>query len=73
VGGFIDIVEDGKNGYLVEPGNPDGYHLALEKLLSDYSLLKSFRLASREKAQEFDIRQVAQAYEEVFSSLIHRS
>jgi len=73
VGGFIDIVDNGKNGYLVEPDNPDGYHLTLKRLLTDSSLLKRFRLASREKAQEFNIKRVAQAYEDIFSSIVHKS
>jgi glycosyltransferase involved in cell wall biosynthesis len=71
IGGFIDIVEEGKNGYLVEPTNPDGYYLALKKLLTDNSLLKRYRLASREKARDFDIQRVAQAYENVFLSIVH--
>jgi L-malate glycosyltransferase len=70
VGGFIDIVEGERNGYLIEPGNSDGYYLALKVLLTDLSLLERFRLASRESAREFDIRQVASAYEKVFSSII---
>jgi glycosyltransferase involved in cell wall biosynthesis len=73
VGGFIDLIENGKNGYFVEPGNPGGYQLALKELLSDRSLLKRFRQASREKAQEFDIKHVAQAYEGIFSSIVLKS
>ncbi len=71
VGGFIDIVDEGKNGFLVEPSNPDGYYPALEKLLTDDSFLKRCRLASRKKANEFDIKRVAQAYEDVFKSIVH--
>ena len=71
VGGFIDIVENGKNGFLVDSGDPDGYYMALKEVLTDNLLLKRFRLASREKAQEFDIKRVAGAYEELFSSVIH--
>jgi glycosyltransferase involved in cell wall biosynthesis len=73
VGGFIDIVENGKNGFIVEPGNTNGYLLALRELLSDRSLLNRFRQASREKAQEFDIKRVAQAYEDIFFSIVQKT
>jgi len=70
VGGFIELVDEGKNGFLVDLENPNGYLTGLRKLLEDTACLKSFRLASREKAQEFDINRIVQAYENVFLSCI---
>ncbi len=89
IGGFIDLVESGVNGYLIEPSDPcpearissleaqtpnistsDGYASALENLLCSPERLQAFRLASRRKAQDFDIQQVARAYEEVLASAV---
>jgi len=70
VGGFVELVDEGKNGFLVDLQHPDDYLVGLQKLLEDYTLLKSFRLASRKKAQNYDINQIAGAYEDLFSSII---
>jgi glycosyltransferase involved in cell wall biosynthesis len=79
VGGFVDLVDQGINGYLIDPGladaetlsgaSADGYIQALRELLSRPESLLAFRLASREKAAAFDIRAIGQAYEEIFLSI----
>jgi L-malate glycosyltransferase len=80
IGGFLDLVDSGVNGYLIDPAGlgphsnpsapspPDGYASALEKLLCCPERLQAFRLASRLKAQNFDIQRVARAYEEILAS-----
>jgi len=68
IGGFIDLVENGHNGYLVNPKNPDEYKVSLKKLLTDRDLLQTYRYASRKKAQNFEIKNVARSYEEIFIS-----
>ncbi len=65
-GGLVDIVDPGVNGYLVEKSNPAGYAQALAELLSDRQKLLAFRLASREKAREFDLVRVVEAYTRLF-------
>jgi len=66
IGGFIELVDNGINGYLVETTNPSGYHHALEGLISNAGRLKAFREASREKAHCFDINHVVQSYDAIF-------
>ncbi|MBN1147694.1 MAG: glycosyltransferase family 4 protein [Anaerolineales bacterium] len=70
VGGFVDLVDDGKNGYLVAPEKPDGYQRALVELLSAPDRLQSFRERSREKAACFDIDHVVASYERLFLEVI---
>ena len=65
---MTDIVDEGRNGYLVDIADPDGFARNLEELLSDRSRLLALRLASRQKAHQFDIHKVAQTYEDVFKS-----
>jgi len=69
-GGFIDLVDQGVNGELLDADNTKGYSTAIRKLLSDKDLLKSYRDASRKKSLNFDIKKVAERYEEVFTQLI---
>lgn len=72
IGGFIDLIDEGKNGYLIDPENPNGFASRLEGLLSDTTQLQAFRLASRQKAGHFDIVKVAGAYEALFLSVIQQ-
>ena len=65
VGGFVDMIEPFKNGFLVENPNGDGFSEPLRRLLSDAELLKNFRQASHVVANRFDIRHMVQAYQEL--------
>jgi glycosyltransferase involved in cell wall biosynthesis len=69
VGGFVDLVVDGENGFLIEPGDGDEFKRCLEQLIQDPQKLSQFRTASRQKAQEFDINLVTSAYEEIFNQV----
>ena len=68
VGGFIDLVEDGVNGYLVSA--PSSAAQRLEELLNDPERLHRYRKASRQMAKRFDINNVVAAYEELFFEVI---
>jgi glycosyltransferase involved in cell wall biosynthesis len=70
VGGWIDIVNPGKNGYLIPSQNPEGFSEALEMLLSNPELLKAFRISSREKAKCFELKSIVSEYETLMSQVI---
>ena len=70
VGGFVDIVESDKNGYLIPPGDASQFTIRLRELLTDKDRLSSFRHASLEKAQRFDINQIVEQYEQIFRTII---
>ena len=70
IGGFIDLVSPGENGYLVRIDQPQGYEAALRRLLSDPARLRAFRLASQQKAPAFDIGNVTAEYEEIFQAVV---
>ena len=69
-GGFIDLVDEGVNGHLVEVNRPEGYARALRGLLSDPPRLLRARQASRVKSQTFELQTVVGQYEEVFSLIV---
>ena len=66
VGGFVDLVDEARNGYLVEPNDTAGFSARLRKLLEDSSHLLSLRQASLEKAKSFEIARIAVQYENIF-------
>lgn len=65
VGGFIDLVEDGKNGFLHLPSERDEFSQSLRILLDDHQLLYKFRLASREISKKFDLERIVEEYEKI--------
>ena len=66
IGGFMDIVDDGKNGFLVDLVDPAGFSNGLRKLLLDKSYLQQFREASLKKAIQFDIVHIVGQYDRIF-------
>jgi glycosyltransferase involved in cell wall biosynthesis len=73
VGGIPDIIEDGINGYLIQPGNTEAMQEKLLLLLSSPDLREKFGKANKLKAKEkFDINiiipQLCSVYEQVLYS-----
>jgi len=62
VGGFVDLVTPGENGYLIDYPDSTEFEPALRSLLSDPARLKAFRDASREKARLFDLNRIVAEY-----------
>ena len=63
IGGFLDLVGHDSNGYLVEVEDEAGFASALRELLSARDRLLKFRLASLEKAKDFEIGKIVDQYE----------
>ena len=72
VGGCIDLVEEEKNGYLVDPTHPSGYAEALRELLTDPERLLHYRLASRQLANKFSLEQTVKKYERLLEKVIRQ-
>jgi glycosyltransferase involved in cell wall biosynthesis len=73
VGGFLDLVDPQHNGYLVEDPHGDGFCEPLRHLLADPLRLKSFREASHQVADRFDIRLMIQDYDALLQEAVARS
>ncbi|MBE7433608.1 MAG: glycosyltransferase family 4 protein [Anaerolineales bacterium] len=63
IGGFLDLVDQDSNGCLIEVRDEAGFASALRGLLSNRDRLLKFRLASLEKAKDFDIGKIVDQYE----------
>ena len=71
-GGNPEIVESGKNGFVIDPKDTGGFSVALRLLLTDQEKALAFRKNSLELAAKYDIRKVAQQYETVFDRVLSR-
>jgi glycosyltransferase involved in cell wall biosynthesis len=65
IGGFWDLVEREKNGFLIPPHSVPAFADALRRLISDPETLLRFRRASLEKARQFDIEKIVEQYQGV--------
>lgn len=70
IGGFVDLVDHGENGYLVDLSDPSKFSVALRELLLDKSRLERFRKASLEKARHFDSGPIAERYEQILLEVL---
>jgi glycosyltransferase involved in cell wall biosynthesis len=66
VSGFVELVDEGENGYLVDVQDTNGFKNSLRELLSNPQKLKDYKEASLRIAQNFDIQRIADSYERLF-------
>jgi glycosyltransferase involved in cell wall biosynthesis len=71
IGGFLDLVDDEKNGYLVDAQDVPAFSNALRGLISDPEALLRFRKASIEKSHEFDIQKIVDQYQSILREVVN--
>ena len=69
-GGNVELVQQGVNGFLADPGDREALSGALRGLLSNHEDLQNARQASRDLARRFDIRNVVDEFEIIFRKII---
>ncbi len=70
IGGFVDLVDDSKNGYLIDANDYQKFGETLRKIILDPEILSAYREASLQKATQFDIVSVTSQYENIFQKLL---
>ena len=70
--GMEDIVKNGENGFLVEPGNPDELGEAIEKLLNDQKLREMMGKRSLEEVKKYSWDGVILPLENIYHELVRR-
>jgi L-malate glycosyltransferase len=70
VGGNVDLVDPGSNGFLADPNDRSAFSNALRSLLSNKDALQYARQASCDLAGRFDIRTVVDKYETIFRKIV---
>ena len=68
VGGFVEIVVPGENGYLSEPHNTQLFQAHLRELLQNSGNLLTARKRSRELAARYDLRNIVERYSVIFAA-----
>ncbi len=74
VGGNLDLVEDGKTGFLVPPCDSKSLAEALLKLLIDAKLRRQMGLLGKSRVMsEFSVTKMVDRYEELFQRVLMRN
>jgi L-malate glycosyltransferase len=73
IGGFLDLVDNEQNGYLINVQDIPTFSNALRELISDPKTLLRFREASLEKANQFDIQKIVDQYQSILKSVAQRN
>ena len=71
IGGFIDLVDEGENGFLIDDRGK--YEEVLRKLLWNSAELLAFKKSSRKKSKEFSLEKIVRNYEETLKELASTS
>jgi glycogen(starch) synthase len=53
-GGIPDVIEDGVNGLLVEPGDPEALARAIDRLLADRDLARRLSEGAQQRGKDYD-------------------
>lgn len=69
-GGIPEIVDDGRTGLLVPPGDPAALAVAIERVLGDPALGRRLAEAARVRVHEFDVGRTIERTEELYRRLL---
>ncbi|MGH2389796.1 MAG: glycosyltransferase, partial [Chloroflexota bacterium] len=70
-GALPELVDEGINGHLADPGDVPAFALAMERVLSDRDANRSMGEASRQKAERHALGMVARAHETLLVSALN--
>jgi glycosyltransferase involved in cell wall biosynthesis len=73
VGGIPDMVEHGKTGFLVDPGDPEDLACCLRRFLQDENLRKRFSSNSIRRVKAYGWDRVLPLLEQELEKLFSRS
>lgn len=73
VDGIPEAIVDGRNGFLVEPGDVDGAASRVLDLVSDRTLAAGFGEAGKRAVAEFGVERMVESTERLYTELLARS
>ncbi len=71
--GMVDLVDQGRNGFLVKPGALNSFVKVMQTVLIDDLLHKNMSVAAKEKSKFFTSKHSAEKYLQVFKRVIDES
>jgi len=73
VGGIPEVVQDGRQGFLIEPDDFDGYSTAIVEILRNTNLHQAMSKSGRERAQNyFDTRLIVPQYIQLYQKMLKK-
>lgn len=72
VGGIPDLVDHGKNGFLVKPGDENGLAGAIEKLLADKKMRLEMGARGRAMAENFGVDKMIEKIDSLYQDLLYQ-
>nr|WP_319372576.1 glycosyltransferase family 4 protein [uncultured Methanobacterium sp.] len=69
IGGIPELIEDGYNGFLFEPGNPEELNKILKNLISNQETLKKLEKNAYQSSLQYDISNHLKLLEEIYFNL----
>lgn len=73
IGGFLDLVDNEKNGYLIDAHDTPAFAAALRGMISDPEKILRFRQASVVKSSQFDIQKIADQYQAILTAVLNEN
>jgi glycosyltransferase involved in cell wall biosynthesis len=73
IGGNLDMIEDGRTGFLVPPGDVPALAAAMDRLLGDPDLCRRLGQEARRSTEPFTAEAIAIAFEDLYRSVLHGS
>ncbi|MGJ7027781.1 MULTISPECIES: glycosyltransferase family 4 protein [Methanothermobacter] len=70
IGGIPELVSEGCNGFLFEPGDKDELKSTLKRLVEDPSILKEFEKNAHESAKKYTIKEHLEKLERIYRGLL---
>ncbi len=70
VGGIPDLIENNKNGYLIEPKNPEMLKNKILKLIDNNDDVKNFGLENKVRAENYSPEKMAEKYINVYNEVL---
>jgi glycosyltransferase involved in cell wall biosynthesis len=70
VGGNDELIRDGENGFLVQPGNAEQLAERIETLVNQFEMRKLFGAAARNATRNFTVEAICGQYERLYMSLL---
>jgi glycosyltransferase involved in cell wall biosynthesis len=71
IGGFLDLVDENRNGHLIDVHDKPAFAAVLRELILDPQLLLQMREASMKKSRDFDIQKIADRYQAIFQDVLN--
>jgi len=73
IGGFLDLVDNERNGRLINAHDIPAFSEALRGIISSTETLLRFRQASVEKSRQFDIQKIVEQYQSILYEVLNET